>query len=514
MDTQLINIILGMKVRQARTEAGMTLSELAAQSNMSPSYMTEVEKGRKYPRADKIMRIATVLNKNYDDLVSITLDPSLADLGTALSSQTLRQFPFEEFGLGISDLLDLLTRAPDKASALLHALLDLGRQYDLRGEHFLRATLRSYQELHDNYFQELEDAADEFRSQYGLQDQLPITLDSVEEVLKQKFSYEIDDERLAQIPELATYRSVFVKGVQARLMLNPALQPEQRKFTLAREIAYKILRFEERSITSSPDPSISFAQTLNDFKASYLASAIIMPRALLLEDIEAFFAQTSWSPTPLLAMLKKYEVTSEMLLYRFCELIPHYFGLKMHFLRVEQMQNNEDSAAHHRYRIAKQLNMNRLLTPSGIALDEHFCRRWLVVRLLKNLQQQGAEGKVAEGKARESHDPVVGVQLSEFLEPRDRFLCFGFARPASLSGNSSSAIVGFRVEPGLQETMRFASDSDIPFVTINETCERCPLSDNQCKIRAAPPTVLDVQAQESRRKQALSQLVAQLRVAS
>ena len=45
MNNELINIIFGLKVRQARTGAGLTLSELAAASELSPSYLTEIEKG-------------------------------------------------------------------------------------------------------------------------------------------------------------------------------------------------------------------------------------------------------------------------------------------------------------------------------------------------------------------------------------------------------------------------------------------------------------------------------------
>jgi transcriptional regulator with XRE-family HTH domain len=77
MSMDLINIIFGMKVRQARLEAGLTLTDLARQAEMSPSYLTEIEKGRKYPRADKIVKMAEALGKPYDDLVSIRLAPSL-----------------------------------------------------------------------------------------------------------------------------------------------------------------------------------------------------------------------------------------------------------------------------------------------------------------------------------------------------------------------------------------------------------------------------------------------------
>ncbi len=76
MSMDLINIIFGMKLRQARLEAGLTLTDLARMAEMSPSYLTEIEKGRKYPRADKIVKMAEALGKPYDDLVSIRLAPS------------------------------------------------------------------------------------------------------------------------------------------------------------------------------------------------------------------------------------------------------------------------------------------------------------------------------------------------------------------------------------------------------------------------------------------------------
>ena len=91
----LIHIIFGMKVRQARLEAGLTLTDLARQAEMSPSYLTEIEKGRKYPRADKIVKMAEALGKPYDDLVSIRLAPSLRYLESTLSSTTMQHFPFE-----------------------------------------------------------------------------------------------------------------------------------------------------------------------------------------------------------------------------------------------------------------------------------------------------------------------------------------------------------------------------------------------------------------------------------
>ena len=497
MSLDLINIIFGMKVRQARLEAGLTLSDLARQSEMSASYLTEIEKGRKYPRADKIVKMAAALGKEYDDLVSIKLAPSLRYLESTLSSSTIRRFPFEEFGLEPADVLGLVTREPDRASALLHAIVEITRRYDLKEEEFLRAALRSYQEIHENYFPELEDAAEtflaDFGARYGFDDGPRVPLATLENILRQEYGYTIDDQAIAATEELRHYRALLLPGRRPQLFINNRLYARQVRFILAREIGYRYLGLKERSLTSTADEVDSFQQLLNDARAAYFGGAVLMPRARLLADLEDFFALPTWDPEPFSAMLTTYDVTPEMLLYRFSELIPQFFGFKLHFLRFHHAAGTDD------YQLVRHLNMNQLLVPSGIGLFEHHCRRWLSIRLLPDAHQPGRPALP---------DPLpVGVQISEFLETQEKFLCIGFGRRMVLSpGVSSSVIIGFRVDADLRKTIRFLDDPDIPRTIIHETCERCPLRPDQCEVRAAPPTILTARREQLARKMALNQL--------
>ncbi|MCG3210547.1 MAG: hypothetical protein FOGNACKC_04178 [Anaerolineae bacterium] len=496
MNTDLVNIIFGMKVRQARLEANLTLSEFAQRCELSPSYITEIEKGRKYPKTDKILKMAEVLGKSYDELVSIKLAPSLKHLENMLSSPLLQQFPFEAFDLEAGSLVNLFTRAPAKASALLHTILEIGRQYDMKQEHFLRAALRSYQEIHENYFQELEDAAVQFGRRYQLNADTPPDESRLEAIIRQDFGYQLDASRLVSNQALAHYRSVFIGGRTPKLLLNSDLHENQIKFILARELGYQFLELKERASTSAPDQVDSFEQVLNDFKASYFAGALLIPRALILADLQEIFHLNTWSPYRLLNLLQKYDVTPEMLLYRFSELIPQFFGIRMHFHRFHRTTTG--------YVMVKQLNMNRLMLPSGIALHEHHCRRWLAIRLLREIEEAGPDNF--------SDTPLVDAQISEFFGTKDRFLSFGFARPLSLSPNvGSSVVVGFQITPDLGQTIRFIDDPSIPAVIINETCERCPLTYEQCKVRGAEPVSINAERRMSERKNALAQLMAELK---
>jgi transcriptional regulator with XRE-family HTH domain/Zn-dependent peptidase ImmA (M78 family) len=486
-----------MKVRQARTDAGLTLSEFAEACELSPSYVTEIEKGRKYPRSDKIVRMAAVLNKDYDDLVSIKLPPSLTYLESTLSSSVIQRFPFEEFGFEAGDLVNLLTRKPDKASALLHAGLEIARRYNLQEEEFLRAALRSYQEIHENYFPEVEDAAGRFVAEFGLNYPLekgrPVKLSTLEAILREAYGYTIDDSTLANTADLTKYRSVFIPGKEPHLYFNNALYSRQVKFILARELGYNYLGLKERSQTSTPEKINSFQQLLNDFKAAYFGGALLMPQTSVREDLQAFFDTETWNPKLLTGMLMKYNVTPEMLFYRFSELVPQFFGLKLHFLRFHHVSGSKN------YQLIKRLNMNQLLLPSGIGLNEHYCRRWLSIKLLREISAQDIP-KTAE-------EMPVGVQLSEFLESQDKFLSIGFARQLVLSPSIfSSVVVGFRVDPVANQTIRFLEDPAIPHIIINETCEMCSLTANQCHLRGAEPILIQQQEEARARKLAINML--------
>lgn len=495
MNTELINIIFGMKVRQARLEADLTLSEFAQRCELSPSYITEIEKGRKYPKTDKILKMSEVLNKNYDELVSIKLEPSLQHLERMLSSPLLQQFPFEAFELEAGMLVNLFTRAPAKASALLHTILEIGRQYDMKQEHFLRAALRSYQEIHENYFEDLEEAAAQFALKHKLTGELPPDLATLQDIITRQFGYQLDHNCLAENGALSHYRSVYIGGQKPRLLLNSDLQSNQIKFILARELGYQFLQLKERATTSAPDQVDSFEQVLNDFKASYFAGALLIPRSAILRDLETLFQQTVWEPGLLLDLLNKYHVTPEMLLYRFSELIPQFFGIRLHFHRFHRSNGA--------YKLVKQLNMNRLLAPSGIALHEHHCRRWLAIRLLREMASDPAPFA--------SDKPLVGAQISQFFESQDRFLSFGFARPLALSPQvGSSVVVGFQVTGDLGQTIGFIHDPKIPVYIVNETCERCPLTAEQCNVRSAEPTVLQNEQMIAARRRALAELTASM----
>ena len=71
IEEEYIRLIFGLKMRQIRNEKDLSLFGLAKKTGLSKSYLNEIEKGKKYPKRDKILLLAEALDTNYDDLVSL-----------------------------------------------------------------------------------------------------------------------------------------------------------------------------------------------------------------------------------------------------------------------------------------------------------------------------------------------------------------------------------------------------------------------------------------------------------
>jgi hypothetical protein len=494
-----VRVIFGMKLRQFREQLGYSLKALAQRTGLSPSYLTEIEKGKKYPKAEKILQLAQALNLSYDDLVSLKLENKLNPLTSLLDSPLIQEFPFQMFGITPRHVIDLVTRAPNEASTLIRTLGEIAGSYDMRVEHFFYAALRSHQQTHQNYFADLEQAAESFVTEQSWDIQPPLPIGQLRSVLTDTYGYHLDEITLEQQPELHGFRSVWIDGDPPQLLLNCRLLPGQKAFVLGREIGYCYLELRDRAMTSSPNEVRSFAQVLNDFKASVFSGALLMHRDTLVDDLRRFFALPHWDENAFLTLLTRYDVTPEMFFYRLSELIPTFLELpQLHFLRLHSPAGSE------RYQLTKHLNMSQLPLPHGLGLQEHYCRRWLSVEVLRELVQRQQSG--------DQRAPIVGVQRSRFLDRDAEYFCISLARPLVLTPTTNTSVtIGFQVDEAFKKIVRFWDDPAIPHAEINETCERCRLSEAACRERAAPATIYDREQHLATRNQALHQLVESLR---
>jgi hypothetical protein len=497
MNSDDLRLILGVKLKQLRHERGYTLKDFAEKTNLSLSYLSEIEKGKKYPKPEKIIELARALNISFDELISTKVDDRLNPLTTLLDSPLIKEFPFQFFGIAPREIVDLVTHAPQEAGAFLRTFLEIGKTYDMRVEHFLFAALRSYQKMHQNYFEDLEGAATKFMTEHRWKIAPPLSSDRLKSVLTNEHNYVLDEITLNRYPELQGFRSIWIDGNPPHLLLNPRLLPAQKAFILGREIGYLDLGLQERAVTSSWLKVESFEQVLNNFKASYFSGALFINRDMLQKDLAGFFRNERWEGEKFLALMRRYEATPEMFLYRLSQLAPKLFDLQeMFYLRF----NNETGSDI--YRLTKELNMSRMLVPHGIGLNEHYCRRWLSIDLLKELAKKQGKYKT----------PLVAAQRSRFLESDAEFFVITVARSLALTeGTNSSISLGFLINEAFKKTVRFWDDAAVPRLEVNETCERCGLTEAQCRDRVAPPMIYRKQQEQKIREKVLQQLVQEMK---
>ncbi len=501
MDPNSLRYILGLKLRKFRQKKGLGLKDMAARTSLSISYLSEIEKGRKYPKPEKLLALAQALGVPFDELVSLKVDDELGPVTDIFGSPFIREFPFHLYGIEMERLLNLVTEAPSKAAALIRTALEIGQTYDIQVEHFLFAALRSYQHMHSNYFEDIEQAAADFLAMQHAHDE--VSASTLKTRLADDYGTSVIHQDFAQFPALRSLRSIHITG--PKLLVNDRLLESQKTFSLARELGYLNLGLKDRSTTSPPLRIHSFDQVINDFTAAYFAGAVIIPRDSLVARLESFFKTPQWSANDLLAILSEYRSTPETLFYRLSQLLPKFFGLKeLFFLRFSH------EPASPLFKLGKILNMSQLPIFHGLEPDEHYCRRWTGIRLLEAFAAHQA-GTTHSLQAEEglAGDIMATAQRATFQAADMDFFVITLTRPLALAeGTHSSVSLGVLIDRTFKRRVRFWNDPAIGQVEVNMTCERCGLADDECDARAAPPTLF--QAAETRRQQEdqLAQLIA------
>ncbi|MEN7548622.1 helix-turn-helix domain-containing protein [Rapidithrix thailandica] len=468
-----IRIIFGLKIRMLRQQKSMSLAELSKNTDISVSYLNEIEKGKKYPKTNKIASLAKALGTSYDWLVSLKLEKKLRPLAQILESNILKELPLEVFGIEPRDLIELVLDAPDKLNAFIKTLLEISRNYDLTVENFYSSVLRSYLELKENYFEELEEAAEKFKAEF-LPD-TPLTIESLSDFLAKNFNYEIDYEKITEFQSLNEIRSVLrVEADKKILYINPKLSEPQILFILSREAGYNYLGLSPRSYAYSWVKVDNFDELLNNYKATYFADAMLIPRKKLIIDLEEFFALTEWKPDAFVHLMEKYHQSPQMFYARLVSILPRFFGInKLFFLRLYNTPHTNH------FKLTKEIHLAGLHNPHGTDLNEHYCRRWVSLTVFKELE----ELQVQKAYKR----PVCDAQISKYIDSDNQYFCISIARPLHPTQNTNCSLtIGIAINEEFKKKVKFWNDKAIDAKEVNETCERCSAFD--CKERAAVPS--------------------------
>lgn len=458
MKVDPIRLIFGLKLKQFRLEKGWSLQELSERTAISPSYLNEIEKGKKYPKTEKITELARVLGLEYDDLVSTDLKRALGPTGEILKNKFFTDIPFEFFGINPVNIIEMIVDAPVKFSALINTLIKIGRSYNVSVEKLYFAVLRSYLEIHKNYFADLESKAEEFL----------LETESTEGVIKKYLRIEhqiqVDYFDPQKQVALAGLRTVLVPKTK-KLFLNQRLSEKQRLYALAREAGFRHMGIKVRPLTSTWVSVNSFDEVFNNFIASYFAAAMLVPQYTLVREFRRFLQDSKVSAKRFFQVIDQFPVSEETVFYRLFSILPVHFKLeKLYFLKFESRDG--------RPQLIKEIHLVGQHDPQETR-NEHYCRRWPGISVLED--EVGL------------NDRRFITQISQFENQGHRYFEIALAKTTP-DGRKESITLGIELDENTHSKISFLEDARVTRKEVGQTCEKCSLFD--CRERVAAPVVL------------------------
>ena len=486
-DSKIIKLILGFKLRHLRLSQDLSYQELATKTGLSTSYLNDIEKGKRYPKPDKTTIIADALGVDYNYMVSTNASKKLQPIIDLLTSKFFKLFPLEEFGISLEKLIELFTQTPDRVNAFISTIFKIARNYQVGEEQFYMEALRSYQDMFNNYFPELEEAVALFKKEYSIKGTVPFTGGFLEDQLLEIYGIKVDRKTLKKHSNLKSIRSYLNKDKKV-LYLKKGLSEAQENFLLARELGFQYLKITERPYETTIINIDSFEKLLNNYKASHFAAALLMEEKELVKDIKTISRENTWQPNLFLDLLSKYNVTEEMLLQRLTNILPHHFGLEdLFFIRLT---GSEDLSS---FQMTKDLHLSQLHSPYNNELSEHYCNRWVSITSIKELRISKKVSVIAD------------AQISKYWNTDKEYLCISLAKPSFQSPQKGASVtLGLLVTPQLKSIFNFISDPALKIREVHTTCERCGISN--CEARVASPVILEQEEMDQALIQSLGEL--------
>lgn len=487
MEEEYIKLVFGLKLKQIRTDKNLSLFGLSKLTGLSKSYLNEIEKGKKYPKTDKIAMLSEKLDVPYDHFVSLKLDKNLAPIGEILRSKILKEIPLEVFGIKESDLIDIVANAPAKVNAFISTIIKIAQNYNFSKESFYLASLRSFQEANNNYFEDLELSVLKFSKAYQIDLTKLIKSKELEDILIEEYGYSINYEELIKHNELDDLRSVFIPKTKTLLLANH-INDAQRTFIYAKELAYNFLEYGNRLFTFPWIKFENFDQVLNNFYASYFAGALILPRTSITKQLTNLFEKETFDKALFKRIIASYNASPESFYQRLTNVLSKDFNIQnLFFLRFTYRKGGD------KFHLNKELHLSHQHSPHANETNEHYCRRWISLEVLKTIS-----------RGKKNH--VFDLQISHYPEDDMKYLVLSSATKDPFRNNHYRSIsVGLLINKQLRLKLNFLDDTAIKLQHVGVTCEQCAISD--CKKRKSPSIILDKVIQYSKTQTVVEELI-------
>ncbi len=353
---------IGPKIKAFRRQLGMQANKLAEKLNISPSYLTLIEGGKRKIDADLLLRICEELKIEVSDLTNKSDLNLVNDISELLDDKL-----FENLDILGPEVQDLVSTNPKIAKALIklgdnfkkkdHELVNRieklsGKIVDNRKSSFPGEVISDFLQENRNYFPKLEEFANKIFNKVKQNNRTRYI--ALCDFLKSEYNITVKD----IIPEEKKPFSKIFNIEKKELLLSDYISLETKKLYAAAQIAQEGAANEINEYLSTFNfPSAESKKLTKVALLNYCAAAILMPYKLFHKECKELKYD--------LELLQNTFATSfEQVAHRVtCLQDPTLPGIPFHFLRVDVAGN-----------ISKRLSL------SGIEIPRYggACPRWNV----------------------------------------------------------------------------------------------------------------------------------------
>jgi predicted transcriptional regulator/DNA-binding XRE family transcriptional regulator len=328
---------LGTKVRAIRRQRQLTQAELAQRLGISAAYLNLIENDKRPLTAPMLLRLAELLELDVGAFASSGDTRLVAELLEAFGDPL-----FDSHGLTNVDVRDLATQSPNLARAVL-TLYRGYRTARAQAESLAEAALgegksivapppseevSDFIQRHDNYFPEIEAAAEE------LWQKARLTEESVFGALSRYLEREQHiDVRVVKVADERKAMRRFDPETRV-ISLSEILPPRTRRFQLAHQVGLLTQSELFDRLTQDELLTTTESRALGRVAlANYFASAILMPYRPFVDA-----AKAERYDIELLA--HRFRASFEQVCHRLTTLRrPGFDGVPFHFIRIDVAGN-------------------------------------------------------------------------------------------------------------------------------------------------------------------------------
>ncbi len=488
---ELLKFLLGLKLRKLRFEKGLSLQALSQLSGLSSSYLNEIEKGKKYPKVDKLILLAKSLKIRLEDLKGGAVDKSIVPLTDFLSSDFFKTFPLETFGMNRGDLFDLMSNKPEKFASLIATFVGLARHYEMEPQEFSKLALRSYRESKEHHFPDIEETALEFRKKVLGRQNRPLDEKLLADFLKNYINVSIYTLKANKLPVWPPGDAIYLDGKKPKILFHEDLDRSSRLFFLSKELGKVALGLKRESFIDLAYDTGTFVERKNDLMNYAFACALLWPRDQFEKSLREFLAEKVFSEKKLLSFLGEGPFLPEIFIQRMTQVFPQMLGIKklfyLKFDTYEKTSFNKKNCAENLFYVTDELHLSHHHFPHENRMGQHYCRRWSSLNTLKEWMDEGRPCRPETG-----YYGSLKVQKSRLVGTSETYFCVTLAtqemKRGDFKGNPYSVTLGLSLDDELKEIMKFWDDPSIPEKIVGKTCETCPVND--CLERAVPASLL------------------------